>query len=111
MQNSYLDNSHTIKIARKDITVRIRNDADPVLLTRTFRLLEKLSCWVIISGLEKIYIICGYTDMRKSMDGLCSVIEDQLKISLVQCSLPFLQKKAGQNQSLVPRTGWLRSDL
>ena len=33
-----------------------------------------------ISGLEKIYIVCGYTDMRKSLDGLCAVIEDQLKM-------------------------------
>ena len=33
-----------------------------------------------ISGLEKIYIICGYTDMRKSIDGLCAIIEDQLKM-------------------------------
>ena len=65
-----------------------------------------------ISGLEKIYIVCGYTDMRKSIDGLCTVIEDQLKMgSVVQCSLPFLWKKTGQDQSLVPRTGWLRSDL
>ena len=35
-----------------------------------------------ISGLEKIYIVCGYTDMRKSIDGLCAVIEDQLKMIL-----------------------------
>ncbi len=33
-----------------------------------------------ISGLEKVYIVCGYTDMRKSIDGLCAVIEDQLKM-------------------------------
>ena len=33
-----------------------------------------------ISGLEKIYIVCGYTDMRKSIDGLCAMIEDQLKM-------------------------------
>lgn len=26
-----------------------------------------------VSGLEKIYIVCGYTDMRKSIDGLCAV--------------------------------------
>ena len=26
-----------------------------------------------ISGLEKIYIVCGYTDMRKSIDGLCAL--------------------------------------
>ena len=33
-----------------------------------------------VSGLEKIYIVCGYTDMRKSIDGLCTVIENQLKM-------------------------------
>ena len=33
-----------------------------------------------VSGLKKIYIVCGYTDMRKSIDGLCTVIEDQLKM-------------------------------
>ena len=33
-----------------------------------------------VSGLEKIYIVCGYTDMRKSIDGLSTVIEDQLKM-------------------------------
>mgnify|MGYP001852250466 CR=1 FL=1 len=44
MQNSYLDNSHTIEVAMKDITVRISNDADPVLLTKTFRLLQEFSC-------------------------------------------------------------------
>ena len=32
-----------------------------------------------ISGLEKIYIVCGYTDMRKSIDGLCAVIETSLR--------------------------------
>lgn len=42
-QNSYLDNSHTIEVAIKDITIRISNDADSALLTRTFRLLQKLA--------------------------------------------------------------------
>ena len=44
MQKPYLDNSHTIEVAMKDITVRFSNDADPVLLTRTFRLLQEFSC-------------------------------------------------------------------
>lgn len=44
MQNSYLDNSHTIEVDMKDFTIRISNDVDPVLLTRTFRLLQELSC-------------------------------------------------------------------
>lgn len=33
-----------------------------------------------ISGVDNIYIICGYTDMRKAIDGLCAIIEDQLKL-------------------------------
>lgn len=44
MQNSHLDNSHTIEISMKDVTIRIRNDADPVLLTRTFRMLQEFPC-------------------------------------------------------------------
>jgi transposase len=34
-----------------------------------------------ISGLDNIYIICGRTDMRKSIDGLCSIVQDQLKMN------------------------------
>ena len=44
MQKPYLDNSHTIEVAMKDITVHISNDADPVLLARIFRLLQEFSC-------------------------------------------------------------------
>lgn len=44
MLNSNPDNPHTIEVSMKDITVRISNDADPVLLTRTFRMLQEFSC-------------------------------------------------------------------
>lgn len=30
-----------------------------------------------ISNVEAIYIVCGRTDMRKSIDGLCAIIQDQ----------------------------------
>lgn len=33
-----------------------------------------------ISLADNIYIICGYTDMRKSIDGLCAVIKDLLEL-------------------------------
>ena len=44
MQKSYLDNSHTIEVVMKDIIIRISNDADPVLFTRTLRLIREASC-------------------------------------------------------------------
>lgn len=40
-----------------------------------------------ISGVDEIYIVCGYTDMRKSIDGLCSIISDQLKMDPRQSAL------------------------
>jgi transposase-like protein len=42
--DTYIDNSHTIEIRLKALSIRIRNDADPVLLTRTFRLLQEFTC-------------------------------------------------------------------
>ena len=44
MLNSNLDNSHTIEVSMNDVTIRISNDADPVLLTKTFRLIRETSC-------------------------------------------------------------------
>ena len=29
-------------------------------------------------GADEIYIVTGRTDMRKSIDGLCAIVEDQL---------------------------------
>ena len=31
-----------------------------------------------ISVVDEIYLVCGYTDMRKSIDGLCAIVEHQL---------------------------------
>lgn len=43
-----------------------------------------------ISCVNAIYIITGYTDMRKSIDGLCAVIEKQMQSSDVRSSSLFL---------------------
>ena len=40
-----------------------------------------------ISTLDKVYIVCGHTDMRKSIDGLCAIVEDQLKMDPESSSL------------------------
>ena len=54
-----------------------------------------------ISGLEKIYIVCGYTDMRKSIDGLCAVIEDQLwKLNFTMDASPSLNSRSPGQVSL-----------
>lgn len=33
-----------------------------------------------ISACENIYIACGYTDMRKSIDGLAAVVQEQFHL-------------------------------
>uniref|UniRef100_UPI004037A980 IS66 family insertion sequence element accessory protein TnpB n=1 Tax=Roseburia hominis TaxID=301301 RepID=UPI004037A980 len=33
-----------------------------------------------ITVADEIYIVTSYTDMRKSIDGLCAIIKDQLKM-------------------------------
>lgn len=55
-----------------------------------------------ISGLEKIYIVCGYTDMRKSIDGLCAIAENQLKMDPSASALFLFWKKKKQEQSALP---------
>ena len=39
------------------------------------------------SGAEKIYIACGYTDMRKAIDGLAALVEQNFKLSPYENSL------------------------
>lgn len=40
-----------------------------------------------ISKAESIYIACGYTDMRKSIDGLAAMIQQNFKLDPFQNSL------------------------
>lgn len=37
---------------------------------------------------ENIYIVCGHTDMRKSIDGLASIIQQQFQLDLTAENLP-----------------------
>ena len=29
---------------------------------------------------DELYVVCGYTDMRKSIDGLCTIVSDHLRM-------------------------------
>ena len=53
-----------------------------------------------ISELKKIYIVCGYTDMRKSIDGLCAIIEDQLKMDHCPVLSSFSTEEDGTGSKL-----------
>ena len=44
MPQMHLDNSYAIEVSIKDIIIRIHNDADPVLLTRTLHLIRETLC-------------------------------------------------------------------
>lgn len=35
---------------------------------------------------ESIYIVCGHTDMRKSIDGLAAIVQQQYKLDLFSSS-------------------------
>ena len=59
-----------------------------------------------ISELKKIYIVCGYTDMRKSIDGLCAIIEDQLKMDPLSSAL-FLFYGRRRDRIKASISGWL----
>lgn len=48
-----------------------------------------------LSQIDHIYIAAGYTDMRKGIDGLCMIIQSQLKLDPFSKSLfLFCGKKA-----------------
>ena len=40
-----------------------------------------------ISAVDNIYIVCGYTDMRKSIDGLCAIIQNEFKMNMDRNSI------------------------
>lgn len=40
-----------------------------------------------ISSAEKVYLACGYTDMRKSIDGLAAVVQQNFQLNPFQNSL------------------------
>ena len=44
-----------------------------------------------ISSVDAIYIVCGRTDMRKSIDGLCAIIHDQFAMEIGPCAFSFLR--------------------
>ncbi len=71
------------KPSEQQDVVKLEIVDQPVLHEETPQLLNHPVCGRCImlgdiTAATDIYIICGYTDMRKSIDGLCAIIRDQL---------------------------------
>ena len=39
---------------------------------------------------DNIYIVCGHTDMRKSIDGLAALVQQQFQLDLFTTNSAFL---------------------
>ena len=46
-----------------------------------------------ISSVDAIYIVCGRTDMRKSIDGLCAIIQEQFSMEIDHALFLFCGKR------------------
>ena len=46
-----------------------------------------------ISNVDAIYIVCGRTDMRKSIDGLCAIIKEQFSLEIDHALYLFCGRK------------------
>ena len=58
------------------------------------------------TGADQVYIACGYTDLRKGIDGLARLVQQQFG-SVYQHAVPVLRTAARPYQGLVLGKRWL----
>ena len=54
-----------------------------------------------ISSVDAIYIVCGRTDMRKSIDGLCAIIQEQFSMELDHALFLFCGRKCDRIKAIL----------
>ncbi len=60
------------------------------------------------NGAKKVYIACGYTDLRRGIDGLATIVEQQFQLDPCSDALLFvLWQKNRQNQGFVLGRRWV----
>ncbi|MGN9155262.1 IS66 family insertion sequence element accessory protein TnpB, partial [Bariatricus sp. HCP3S3_E12] len=54
-----------------------------------------------ISNVDAIYIVCGRTDMRKSIDGLCAIIKEQFSMEIDHALYLFCGRKCDRIKAIL----------
>ncbi len=54
-----------------------------------------------ISNVDAIYIVCGRTDMRKSIDGLCAIIQEQFSMEIDHALYLFCGRKCDRIKAIL----------
>ena len=64
------------------------------------------------TGADKVYIACGYTDLRKGIDGLATMVQQQFELDPFTNTLfLFCGRKRDRIKGAVLGTGWLHPPL
>ena len=64
-----------------------------------------------ISSVDAIYIVCGRTDMRKSIDGLCAIIQEQFSMEIDHALFLFCGRKCDRIKAILKEPDGIRYDL
>ena len=54
-----------------------------------------------ISGVDAVYIVCGRTDMRKSIDGLCTIIQEQFPMDIDHALFLFCSRRCDRIKAIL----------
>ena len=60
------------------------------------------------SGADRVFIACGYTDLRKGIDGLAALVQQQFELDPFTNTqfLSFLRPTEAPHQGTVLGEGW-----
>ncbi len=100
-RSMHLDNSHTIEIEADGLLIRMSND-DSAYASEDFNGCIKGAIMLAdISNVDAIYIVCGRTDMRKSIDGLCAIIQEQFSMEIDHALFLFCGRKCDRIKAIL----------
>lgn len=73
-QNTFTLKEVKINIGNANITISVSET------TLIASIIKELAGKCYIDKIDKVYLACGYTDLRKSIDGLVMIVQNQFKL-------------------------------